>query len=86
MEVEAAHGLYAAFADKHDLLVSSGDPVIAHQPAIDGILLSAVERSVQRDIGSISEGIRGRQQLKTYYGALRRPCWRRRSSTSAGMP
>jgi hypothetical protein len=31
VEVEIARGLYAAFAEKHDLLVPSGDPVIAHR-------------------------------------------------------
>lgn len=31
VEVETARGLYAAFAAKHDLLVPSGDPVVAHR-------------------------------------------------------
>ena len=31
VEVETARGLYAAFAEKHDLLLPSDDPVIAHR-------------------------------------------------------
>lgn len=31
VEVETARGLYAAFAEKHDLLLPSGDPVMAHR-------------------------------------------------------
>lgn len=31
VEVETARGLYAAFAEKHDLLVPSGDPVLAQR-------------------------------------------------------
>ena len=31
VEVETARGLYVAFAEKHDLLVPPGDPVIAYR-------------------------------------------------------